>query len=462
MDITLDLSSIGSNASYWGPLTAAWQLFLSGGWVVFLIVFLCGFYYIWLTQKRITFQADLRYIMLAIDVPKDNIQTPKAVEQIFAHLHGIQKKGNLKERYLHGYVQPAFSLELISIEGYIQFIIRTPQEFRDMVEAAIYAQYPEAEITEVDDYSKDFEPVFPNDKFDIWGTEFKLAKKQVYPIKTYPSFEHPIAKTIIDPMASLLEILSRFKKGEQLWIQLIIAPPANENWREAGLRSIHKLIGTRTEKSPSIFWLPKNIIQGVSESITATVIPPSSFEEEVSSFRPGSLMMSLPPNEKAVVEAVGMKISKLGFITKFRIIYLAQKGSFEGSRPPSIEGAIKQFSTLDLNGFKFDKKTRTKIDYFFIKTRLRFRKRHILKNFKLRSYLRGYSRFILNTEELASVYHFPSSETVKAPLVKKTEAKRGEPPFSLPVKIEEELVTSKRRPREVTGVTETPENLPLS
>ena len=44
----------------------------------------------------------------------------------------------------------------------------------------------------------------------------------------------------------------------------------------------------------------------------------------------------------------------------------------------------------------------------------------------------GAPSFILNVEELATIFHFPMA-TVKAPLLKKTEAKRGEAPFSLPV-----------------------------
>jgi hypothetical protein len=39
---------------------------------------------------------------------------------------------------------------------------------------------------------------------------------------------------------------------------------------------------------------------------------------------------------------------------------------------------------------------------------------------------------ILNTEELATIYHFPT-KMVEAPMVHRIEAKKGEPPAGLPV-----------------------------
>ena len=96
---------------------------------------------------------------------------------------------DLAEKYYKGHYQRWFSFEIVSIDGYIQFIIRTEKKFRDLVESAIYAQYPEAEITEVDDYTKGFPDTFPNDTHDLWGTEWTLVEDNEYPIRTYQDFE---------------------------------------------------------------------------------------------------------------------------------------------------------------------------------------------------------------------------------------------------------------------------------
>ena len=172
------------------PFSAMYLLFTGGGWIIFVFVFLYGGLIARIEFIRNRFDANIEFVLLAIDIPRMNEQSPKAVEHIFSHIYGIRKTGNLKERFLRGYTQLNISLEIVSIEGFIQFLIRTPVKFRDLVEAAIYAQYPEAELTEVDDYvdliPKPLE--FPHHEWDIWGTQYKLAKNHVYPIKTYPFF----------------------------------------------------------------------------------------------------------------------------------------------------------------------------------------------------------------------------------------------------------------------------------
>ena len=40
--------------------------------------------------------------------------------------------------------------------------------------------------------------------------------------------------------------------------------------------------------------------------------------------------------------------------------------------------------------------------------------------------------FVLNTEELATIYHFPGS-VAKTPTISRIESKKGEPPTALPI-----------------------------
>src|SRR3989338_10286705 len=114
------------------------------GWLVFVWLMLrVGLYLLEEEYKEDKFVYSWQWVLLAIDIPPLNVQTPKAVEQLFAHLAGAFNSPNLAERFRHGYKQRWFSFEIISIEGYIQFLVRTERAFQDLVEAAIYAQYPE-------------------------------------------------------------------------------------------------------------------------------------------------------------------------------------------------------------------------------------------------------------------------------------------------------------------------------
>ena len=126
-----------------------------------LIITVAAFKTMWIDWRQTLFHVNRRhFILLAIDVPRDNEQSPKAVENIFSHLYGILlSRNNLYEEYWEGRHQDYFSMELVSIEGYVQFLVYTMEEYRDIVESAFYSQYPNAEITQVEDYVYDGAPL---------------------------------------------------------------------------------------------------------------------------------------------------------------------------------------------------------------------------------------------------------------------------------------------------------------
>lgn len=432
------------------PFAATWWAFLHGGWIIVLIALFYGAWWAYLNIIQGRFIMSTKYILLAIDVPKENEQTPKAVEHLFSHFHGIHKKPGFLEKYRDGYVQPTVTVEIVSVGGYIQFLVRAPEVQRDLIEASIYAQYPNAEISEVEDYVDQYAVKFPNDEYNMWGAEMTLTNKEWYPIRTYPTWEHSLTQTFLDPLASLLEMMGRMKNGEQMWFQMVLRPNADNKWRERGLQAINKLIGLKSAKKKSTWGeAPGQLAVGAWETITRTLFEPGEYNSRSKEDNaPPSMMMHLPANAKAVVEAIGMKISKLGFDTKFRTLYFGTHDQFSKSRVSAITGAVKQFNTLDLNGFKPDKKMKTSRKFFFVKRRVANIQRQLLWGYKYRSIWKGRRVFVLNIEELASLWHFPVI-TVKAPQVKKTDAKRGEPPVLLPVGAEVEYVP-KKEPAAVT------------
>lgn len=417
------------------PLVITAILFKDGGWVVVLLVMLWGLKEIWLYWRQVLYATAQEYVLLAIDVPKENEQGPKAVENIFAHVAGTYKNPCFYEKYLDGWLQPKFSFELISIGGYVQFLVHAPKKFRDLVEAAIYAQYPDTEITEVEDYTTGVPTQFPDESYELWGTEYTLYNKDYYPIKTHPSFEYGLTQEFKDPMASTLEMMSKISSDENIWLQLVITPIGSE-WLKEGQRIVKKLIGAKVPEVgmaglAKVGQFGQKIGSELWDIITASLRgagqPEKPKKDELR-----SQMLYLSPGERTTVEAIESKLSKIAFDTKFRMIYWGKKEVFSRSRGAyGMAGAIKQFNTLDLNGFKSHSKTKSTVDYFR-KRREPGRKKRIVLAYKYRSNWRGWAHHILNIEELATLWHFPVLE-VKAPFLKKTEAKRMEPPFALPV-----------------------------
>jgi hypothetical protein len=434
----LDLSwlfALGNKPFYY----IFWFFFSRGGWVIFLLVWLWGSFELFVLGRQNKFAAKQKYIFLAIDIPKLNLQSPKAVENIFATLAGAHSPLEWEEEIFEGKFQLGFSLEIVSIEGNVQYIIRTPVQWRTMVEAAIYAQYPDAEMTEVKDYTSEFNLTFPNDEYNLWGSDLKLYADQNLPIRTYPEFEHPMSKDIKDPMASLLEVLNKMQKGEHFWLQILIYP-TDTAWAKVGQEAIKKLIGRPTEAKKT--FLDKVIgvpIAFVEEVVNGVIGGAAGVEEKKE--RP--LPPWLPPVEKIQAEAIARKIGKIGFKSKFRIVYLAKKEVYNAGLGVSATfGAIKQYSDLNLNGFKPDFNKTVARWPFFKASRLAEKQRIIFKAFKARTADRGGDKFILNIEELASLYHFPFIETY-SPLVKRIESKKGSAPIGLPLaEVGETIVSS--------------------
>ena len=371
--------------------------------------------------------------MLAIDVPKSNENGPLVAENIFSHLAGGHGTTTLYQRYWQGKSQLAVSLEIVSIGGYIQFIIRCPKDWRDMVEASVYGQYPDAEITEIDDYVQSVPQRWPHPEYTFFGLEYKLHKHEVYPIRTYLEFEDKLVGEFRDPMAALLESMSKISPGEQIWIQFVLTP-INDKWKDAGDKIINKLVSRKEKKKETIFdkilAVPFTVLSTFSDFVFGAAEGGSDKKDE----GPPTMMMHMTPGEKDVVAAIERKISKIGFRTKFRIMYIAKNEVYHKARGiGAVIGATKQFNTINLNRFSIQKKIWTIAYYGPVKWRVAQRQNKIMRAYRVRSDSRGAGPgFVLNIEELASLWHFPVI-LVKAPLVRKTEAKRAEPPFSLPV-----------------------------
>lgn len=415
----------------------SWQLFIKGGWVIILGVFIYACYYVWLDARQGLYASKWKHVLLAIDIPKNNEQTPKAVENIFVALAGAQSNGNLLEIFWEGKVQESFSFEIVSLEGYIQFLVRTPVHFRDLIEAAIYAQYPEAEITEVEDYTKPLAGVkFPHEKYNLWGTEFMLVKDYPFPIKTYIDFEHSLSGNFLDPMAGVLEIMSHFSQGEQLWLQFIVTP-LPPGWGEGAKKVVKELTGQGYEapqsKLDEIILAPIKWIEAAF-SFAISLIgleAPEEKKKDADQFK----MLNMSPGERTVLEMVQRKMTKPAFRLKFRMVYFGEKPVFaKGRGVAAVIGAIQQFNTSNSNGFKPGKVSKTGADYFSVSKRVAKKQNKIFHYYIKRNNYNGdpVGNMIFNPEELASLWHFPIM-TVKAPLVEKISSKTVVPPTRLPL-----------------------------
>ncbi len=431
------LTSSLSSPLFWNqPIDVVlYSLLVLFGWVPIVIIVLWGVTEVWKVTRQEKYAASLKFVLLAIDVPPMTEQTPKALENMFSSLWGSFSNLTWKERWIIGKFQSPFVFEIVSTEGYVQFYTRVQTRYRDVVEAGIYAAYPEAEITEVEDYTSWAPGEYPNDTWDTWGSELKLKKEEYFPLRTYADFEDKISGELKDPLGPILEQLAKMKVGEHFWVQIIIKPDGND-WKKAGENFINKVFGNEAKHKPGLF---ENLI-------TNTLSIPADIAMEAFGFSTGADPHAKPAQdpdmwkafkitmaEKDQVEGVLKKIGKIGYRTKMRLVYIGKKGVYDKqARTAFVKGMFNQFSHLNMNSLGLWGDATPKDDYFWQAWTYAARQGKLVRAFKNRSWGIGADPGILNIEELATLWHFPSI-TVKAPLVKKADAKRAEPPVGLPI-----------------------------
>lgn len=361
------------------------------------------------------------------------------MELVFTGIHGIWK-GSIRfwDKWWKGVVQEWVSFEVVGTGGAgISFFVRTPTLLRSVVESKIYAQYPDAEIFEAEDYTGFLPLGVPDKDFDLWGTEMLLTKEDAYPIRTYLFFEEMVEERRLDPLANLTEVLSQLKEGEHIWIQFVARPIGSEKWVEEGNKLVDELIGRKKAKKESI-WSMAAIFDGiwywVKNFVFAPFTLPSWWEEggEKKDEGPPTQIQFLSPGEQDAVKAIQANLAKAAYEVGVRWMYVSRRAVFSRANISGIFGVFRQFSTENLNGFKPDGNFITivaKWKLFFAKRREYVRKRRLFRRYLGRIF--PVHPFVFNVEELATVYHYPIV-SVEAPMLRRVEARKGEPPVSLP------------------------------
>ncbi len=438
-----DTSSLIPNFS--GLLSAIATVFLRGGWAVFVVGGLYVMYQLYLGEIATQWHHSLDWVFLNIKVPKENLTSTLAVEAVFGQMHAIHAGLTFQEVYAEGKSQLWFSLELISLGGKISFVIRAPKSAKDLVEASVYAQYPNAEITEVDDYLKNVSYT-PDGEFELWGTEYKLLEDDVIPIKTYRDFEHPAAEEkIIEPLAPLFEALAKMDPWEFYGVQLIIQPLGDNEWKPRGEAKVRELIGEKEEHHQTFLGaLLSPITAFGSFSLKDALLGGGHGHAEEGNKQKNDIM-SLTEMQKLRVTLIEHKIAKPGYRCKLRHMYMAPKDRYNSSKKALVIGAYRPLGSAMTNQFKPDTKntwTSAKYNYspqleraLYWDREERRRKRLMFNGYKERDIHLGNPMFILNTEELATLYHFPlTSATVGVGAsIDKIESKKSQAPANLPI-----------------------------
>ncbi len=367
-------------------------LFQYWGWTLIAAYLI---WQIWQNRRRVQYVEATDHTMLQIIVPKDNDKKELSAEQLFASLHGILRPKQEIEK--EGMIQEHISFEIVSEQNIINFYVWVPSHLKDYVESQIYAQYPTVQILdEVDDYAK-------KDLGEALTviSEVKTTKDSLYPIRTFQTFE-------VDPLAGITTVLAKLESNEQLWIQYLMRP-VDDGWHKQSLQFVAESKGG---KRPGLFdnWQQRLLFLPFELLITffkALVAPPVREDKK-------DEKKELSPGQQTVNAAVEAKAEKIGYEVKIRVAYIGESADVAKQRLQALFGGFKQFNSINLNGLtggSYDPSPEA------------------LQEYRAR-YFEG-SGFILNVEELASMYHLPHT-SVETPNIAWTTTKVGEPPTNIP------------------------------
>ncbi|TSC96450.1 MAG: Uncharacterized protein Athens101426_370 [Parcubacteria group bacterium Athens1014_26] len=413
-------------------------------WILLPLILFFVFIELRVWKKKVEFIKKIKWVLLEIKIPQEVLKTPKAMENVFSALHSIYVKNpDWEDVFFKGETLLWFSFEMVGNAGQVHFFARVPEINRNLIESAIYAEYPDAEINQAEDYTSLLPEVIPNDIYDLWGNDFILGKENPYPIKSYEYFETLTEERRLDPISAITEVMSRLKEDEMIWLQFLIKP-VGDGWKKEGEDLRDKMM-QREKKTKAGFFgeLFDGLAVFIKNLFVAAVEHPTWPEKEKSSDKEKTGRLS--PGETDVLKAVENKISKFGFETIIRFIYIDKQNSFTRANMAAIVGAFKQFSTQNMNTLKMDSNTTTYITSskfttrsWFRKKKLYSRKRKIFQLYRDRLFsgigfpIHERKLTIFNTEELATVFHFPLT-IVEAPKLHRVGTRKGEPPPGLPV-----------------------------
>ena len=380
---------------------------------------------LWVRYIRAAYFVGLKYTLLEIKLPKDTFKSPLAMELFLTALHQTVGEGNWYAKYWQGRTRPWFSLEMISVEGRVKFLIWSRAESKSFIESSLYAQFPGIEVGEIDDYARTVH--FDPKENVIWAAELQLTKEDPYPIKTYIDYaldKDPKEEFKVDPLAPLLESLGSVGPNQQVWMQILVRAHKKEQIKPGHLWKTTDAWKDQAEK----------IINEIMKRDPKTKITGVEDEETGLSKKP-----TLTKGEENIISAIERSLTKQAFDVGIRCLYIAEKDFFNPANIGGMLGSWKQFGSESLNSFKPNSDVlHISLDHpwkDYKDKRRNFMSKYSLANYKRRSYFyhpANAKPFVLNTEELATIFHFPG-QVAATPSLERVISKKSQAPANLPI-----------------------------
>lgn len=288
------------------------------------------------------------------------------------------------------YGQRHIAFEIIASNGLIHFFAAVPIALVSTVEQAIVTAYPGAHLQEVEDHN-----IFnPQGRLSgTMGGELTLRHDTAYPIATYDTLER-------DPMEALLNALSKLKQGEGAAVQIMMRP-ARANWVKKSQQMVFR---KRNGRSPGGF--------GAGDIAKAMVKSPAGTEESRD-----RKVKEVSKLEEDVLQAIERKTTHSGYEVLIRVLTSSPNVTRSEMMLRDVSNAFSLYEAPGLNGFQFTPARDVA---------------GLVTAFIFRFFPPELTSNILNTQELATIFHIPDDQHTSTSQLERQTSKQVDGPVGVP------------------------------
>lgn len=413
--------------------TFRWMVGTAPIWLPATLWIMCWHAWVWYIQAL--YLSGRHPVLLELKVPRDIMKSPRAMEVALMGFSTSSGETTFIHRAWKGQQRTYFSLEMASFGGEIHFYIWCWKYYRNVVESTIYAQYPEIELVEVEDYASKFQ--FDPDSHTCFCTDFRRETYlegvkgrdiDAYPIKTYIDWEldkDPKEEHKIDPLAQIVEYLGSLKPTEQVWVQVVIRKAGNYD-------------GVMFPKDMEHEWHAAVHDQVRRVRQIATLLP-HEHVEDLDHADPHDTKPRFPhptESQREQLQAMDRNFGKFAFEVGMRGIYITT-GDLHGPTYGGLRYFWRPFASGQYRSQIKPKRWHNDFDYPWQDVngvRWNLFTRRFLDAYRRRSFFSSPWKtptFVMTNEELATIWH-PPSATIQTPGLERIPATKASAPLNLP------------------------------
>jgi len=322
-----------------------------------------------------------------------------AMEQLLTSVAAIKENRGLLHRFLYDGPSISFEIANSATNDEIIFFISIPRKFRESVEKQINSFFPNASLEK----SKDFNIFFPGSVAE--SAILKLKEDYIFPIRTYEDLE-------VDPLNAITNALSKLDTEKEGAAIQIVLRPADAGWRTMGREIAHEMQQGKRLKDIHSKSLLADFLKLMGDVIHGMFASEKSREKFDLDEKK---VVQLTPEDQEMIKSLERKASKSGFEVNIRLVASSETQERSQQILAQMENSFSQFENSDKNCFKVERRAKKKdIEFDFI-----------FRNFVKEQAI------ILNTEEIASVFHLPISVT-ETPKIKWLKSIAAHAPLDIP------------------------------